>query len=58
MDAHAYACLSLSEFADCSELLVIGSNVDRQDRLESVHGACAGYFARQDRLSKQAGPEK
>ena len=58
MDAHAYACLSLSEFADFSELLVIGSNVDRQDRLESVQGACAGDFARQDRLSRQTGQEK
>jgi hypothetical protein len=49
MDAHACACLSFSEFSD---------NADRQDRLESVQGDCAGDFARQDRLSRQSAPEK
>jgi hypothetical protein len=49
MDAQACACFEPSEVSDDAD------RQDRQDRLESVHGACAGDFARQDRPLRHSG---
>jgi hypothetical protein len=48
MDAHAWACFSLSEISD---------KVDRQ-LLDKVHGVCTVFCTRQDKPPKQSGLEQ